>query len=326
VPGRHLLSIRHIAYGAHADSVTITNGSEQAIALRISQRAIVLEPVELDAISPTRPGATRSSVITRAQIEHMIGRARNLGDLVRAHVPGASVSERRGGILCVEFRAARGNRVSGCNFPMVVVDNIPIPSPGYFFRDTPIADLERVEFIPSSEGAGRYGTGSQYGVLVITTRRAALTGMPARAPQRRRFPAYDWSQEPGGYRWSRSLAGSVGGNIAGLAAGLLILGCGPGDAACVERESTGTALAALALPAIGSAVGARVFGATEMSTGRSPYAAIGAALPLVVGYAIYVDGERSGLESSRLVGSALMVVGAPAIAVVADLLFRRTRD
>ena len=86
----------------------------------------------------------------------MMGKARNIGDLVTRYIPGASATESIGGYLCLEFRGARNSRTSGCNYPLIVVDGLPIAEAGRFLRDLQLIDIEKIQFVPASEGTVRY--------------------------------------------------------------------------------------------------------------------------------------------------------------------------
>ncbi len=328
--GRHAIRVTHIAYGTHQDTLEVGTVAP-FLAIRISPRAIALEPLFVEAPARERTETSRAYVVTRDQIEAMLGRVRHLGEILRSYIPGASVSELRAGYLCVEFRGARGARTRGCNYPLVVVDNVPIPSPGQYLRDTPPAEVERIEFIPASAGAGRYGVDSQYGVLVIETRRSGAVGQAAARPTERpapRFPSYQWEREPNGHPWERTVAGAAVGNALGVAAGLAVMGCfgGTDRPSCTRGHSAGLGVVALALPVLGATTGARLFGATEGSHGRLLHAAIAATLPILIGYATYHDGEVSGVGSSRWLGGALILVGTPVAVTLSDGLFRRARE
>lgn len=326
-PGRQVLRIRHLAYGTHEDSLTVAARSETELVLLVSPQAIELEPVRVVAREDPASGR-RSNLITREQIEAVTAVARHLGDVVKAYIPGATLREFSNGGFCLEFRGAAGARFqSSCNTPLIVVDDVPISHPTLYLRDTPPEEIESIEYVPSSEAGARYGLGSQFGVLVIRTRRAAHPQSPVAAPPSR-FPAYPWTVERGRYPWPRAWIASAVGNAAGLALGLAALGCISGgvDGDCVASHETPGGYAALALPALGAAAGARLFGATRGSVGRPLLALAGTAVPLVLGFAMYTEGMRHGFAGSRRVGAFLMLVGAPAGATAADALFRHPRE
>jgi hypothetical protein len=327
--GAWLLRVRHLAYGERTDSLRVRGDRDVILELRLSERALELEPIEVEAVARPRAAGSRAYLVTRAQIEQVLPRARHVGDVVRTYIPGASVIEARGGLICIEFRGARGGRTSGCNFPMVVVDGIPIPSPAQFFRDTPVEDLERIEFVPASEGAARFGLGASYGALLIETRRSGVSGRrtPVQPP---RFAAWDWSVEAERHPWRRTFISSLGGTAAGTALALAALRCFPGTAAaggrCVADHRKAESLAALALPLAGAVAGARIFGVTETSTGRLVPLAVGTAVPLTLGLAMYVEGVHSDFRGSRRIGGALVLVGTPLVATLIDGIFRRFRQ
>jgi len=215
-----------------------------------------------------------------------------------------------------------------CNFPLVVVDGLPIQSPARFLRDLQVDDLERVEFIPSSEGGARYGMGATYGVLVIETRRTAM-GASAERAQPTGYLAYRWEEEPSGHPSARAFAGALLGSLGGTALGLVALECLPGSgrsgAGCVEARGVAWGLSATALPLVGAVVGARLLGATERSNGRLVPMLVTGVLPAALGYAVYVEGSKSGFAGQSLLGGVLVTVATPLVTTVADYVFRSLR-
>jgi hypothetical protein len=327
-PGAYELRVRHIAYGMRSEMVDVPGGSDLAIELRLSQRALELEAIDVEVLRPTQGARARSNLITRPQIEALAGRARHIGDVVRTYIPGAASSESRGGYLCLEFRGARQSRTSGCNYPLVVMDGLPVPSPARFLRDLRLEDLERVEFVPSSEGGARYGLEATYGVLVLETRRSGLiqAARPVEAPQ---YPNYPWVAEAGRHPTARSWGGATVGALVGTGIGLAAIGCFPGasgsGARCIEGAGVGAGLGAVAFPLVGSALGARFFGATDGSKGRILPSLAMTVLPALLGYAVYVEGVKSGFDGELWLGGGLVVVGMPLVSTLADHLFRRPR-
>ncbi len=324
--GRVALRVQHLAYGIHRDSLEVAAGTETTIVLLVSRRAIELQPVRVIATS-AGGSARRSNVITRDRIEALTPGARHLGDIIVASIPGSRLREYSTGDFCLEFRGGRGARFqAGCNTPLIVVDELPVSHPSDFLRDTPPAEIERIEYIPASEAGARYGVGSQYGVLVIQTRRAPRPASAAPAGATR-YPGYAWPTGERAHPWVRAWTAATVGNAAGMAASLAAMGCLSGgiDVACVAAHQGPGAYASLALPALGAAAGARLFGVTRGSAGRPLFAFLATAAPLVLGYAMYADGSRHGFSGSRRAGAILVLIGAPAAATAADALFRRRR-
>jgi len=327
VPGGYGLRVTHIAYGVHTETVEVP-AHDVAVQLTLSPRALELEPIDVEVLRPVATASTRSNVITRRQIEAVEGRARHVGDLVRTYIPGAAVSEARGGYLCVEFRAARSSRTTGCNFPLVVLDGLTVPQPAYFLRDLQLTDIERLEYVPASEATVRYGLGATHGALVIETRRSSLA-QERRVSSTGAYPSYEWSAEPGHHRTWHAFGGAAMGAVSGTLLGLAAIGCAPGSegsgAGCIEGAGAGAGLAALTLPILGSVVGARLFGRTDHSLGRVVPSLAMTTLPAALGYAVYVEGVKSGFEGERLLGGVLVIVATPLVSTLADHLFRSGR-
>jgi len=84
-------------------------------------------------------------------------------------------------------------------------------------------------------------------------------------------------------------------------------------------------LGAMALPALGGAVGVRLGGSTEGSVGRLLPAMVGAGMMLFPGYAFSMSTVGGGSAAANAIGNTLLVVGPPLVLSVADRLFRNTR-
>ena len=329
LPGGHALRVRHLAYGTHTEDIEVPLDRDLAVELRLSAQALELEPIDVEVLRPARAATTRSNVITREQIAALQGRARDIADLVRTFIPGAAVSVARGGYVCLEFRGGRSSRTTGCNFPLIVQDGLPVTSPARFLRDLPVEDIERIEFVPASEGGVRYGLDATYGVLVIETRRSVVADLAPKVAPPSRYPAYEWAGETGTHPTRRSLFGASLGGLAGTALGLAAVGCFPGGAssgaACVEGAGGLAGVGASLLPLAGSVLGARALGATADSRGRLLPSLVVTALPALLGYAVYTEGVRSGFDGELWIGGTLVVVGTPLAATLADYLFRGRR-
>ena len=97
-PGRHLITTAFLGYAQHTDSVTVFSQETVDTEIRLSQEAVELEGLTVTA--RTRFGQTRvavdkrSDVFTRTEIEPLLGRAQNMGDLLRyMNAPGLSIRE-----------------------------------------------------------------------------------------------------------------------------------------------------------------------------------------------------------------------------------------
>ena len=71
-----------------------------------------------------------------------------------------------------------------CEHPKVYLDGVPVSSPDQLYGMLSLHTIEQLEVIPPGEAGARFGTGSLYGVILITTQRPRCT------PSRRRSRAY----------------------------------------------------------------------------------------------------------------------------------------
>ena len=321
-------------------------GQTVEIQVRLATEAIELEALVVEA-ETTRTRAERAQgsslhVVDRRQIERALGTSKHLGDLIRQTIPGIRLRQTNnlaGTDVCLEFRAAATISLLAtrpCSHPMVLLDGVPVSDPNFLYGTVGLSNIERIQVIPPGEAGARYGTGSLYGVILIDTRppgsqRPAEERPVAAYPLRGRA-AFDWSQDPAGHPLPRAAAGAILGNTLGLAAGAALgqrcVGVDDKDQIVTSCSAAGTAaaiLGALALPAVGGALGVRLGGGTERSVGRLLPALLGAGMMIFPGYAFSMSTVGGGSQAANAVGNALLVAGAPLVLTLTDRLFRSLR-
>lgn len=342
--GIHVLVLDHLVYGTHRHFLNLAAGEPLQVEIRLTPEAIELEPL-LVQTRTSRQAAARASgasvhVVNRDQIERAMGTSRHLGDLIAQTVPGMRITAANSltGRVCLEFRAAATLSLigPGCRSPQVFLDGVPMMNPDALYELISLPTIERLEVIPPGEAGARYGTGSLYGVLLIETR---TPGIPrgdsptfVRVVQKG-SRTFDWSQDAFGHHSIRSAAGAVLGNAVGLAAGLAVASRCFSQTRTDEFVTTcgsvgvfGSALLALALPTLGSSLGARWGGTTDTSRGDLMPMLLGTGLVVFPGYVFSLS--RGGEEGNNVdhVGTALLVIGVPAMATLGDYLFRKLRN
>ena len=144
--------------------------------------------------------------------------------------------------------------------------------------------------------------------------------------------AFDWTLDPSGHHLARAATGAFLGNALGLAAGIALgercIAMDDKDqivTSCGGAGSAAAILGAMALPALGAALGSRIGGGTETSVGRLVPALVGAGMMLFPGYAFSLSTVGGGSEAANAIGNTLLVVGAPFVVTMADRLFRSLR-
>jgi hypothetical protein len=125
----------------------------------------------------TRRTATAVAALSRAQVDALLP-ASDVIRLVQAlptaglrvfeyqRDPGSPIYD-----LCVEGTRRRTPIEQGCRWVAVFIDGAKMAAPEEGLRFLAPDEIDRMEFIPASVAGARWGTGSQDGVLLITTRR-----------------------------------------------------------------------------------------------------------------------------------------------------------
>ena len=86
-----------------------------------------------------------------------------------------------------------------------------------------------------------------------------------------------------------------------------------------------TGMTAFALPALGSAMGARWGGRTETSQGSLVPAVVGASMMIFPGYLFSLTTVGDGVTTMNHVGKGMLLIGTPLLVTVADRMFRKLR-
>ena len=341
--GERLLVFTHVGYGEHQQVVSVADEGGE-FRFRLSAEAIELEGVVVE--TTTRESQRRralgasSHVIDSEMIQRSLGTSRHLGDLLRQTVPGIKLRQSNDLVstgICVEFRAAASMSMISrpCEHPEVYLDGVPVSSPDQLYGMLSLHTIEQLEVIPPGEAGARYGTGSLYGVILITTQRPGVRRTADEVLGPRAMPSsrhFDWELDPPGHSTKRAFLGAFLGNALGIGVGVLVakqcIGVDRKDeivTSCSSAGTAGVALSALALPAVGSALGARWAGGTDRSVGSFGAATFGAALGLVPGYAftLATEGSESGVVNA--VGYTFLFAAVPVVVTGADRLFRKLR-
>jgi hypothetical protein len=182
-PGRHLVVTEYLGYEARTDSVTIFSQETVDIEVRMAEQALEIEGLVVTA--RTRFGRTslagdakRADYMTRAEIEPMLARVQNAGDLLRnMNTPGLRIREvyladEVTGVvvpgLCVEVSRRSGGE--GCMQAAVFVNDVIMPSGADFLRDLDPNIIESIEILSPIDAQFQFGTVAGNGAILIYTR------------------------------------------------------------------------------------------------------------------------------------------------------------
>lgn len=337
--GDWVFRVQHIAYGEFRESLSVEPDTEVSLRVTLSPTAVELEPVVVETMSrrdyEDRARGTSSNVITRQQIEESFGTSQTLGYVLQRNLTGAHIraDQSSRGMICLEFRSPRSLRdPAGCKNPTVFLDGVRVSNPRPLWSAFPIEDIERLEFVPSVEAGARYGTDSNYGVLLIETRTGAMVAGTANEARVGRSATYDWSLESESYPWFKVFASAFVGNALGLtlgyAAGSQCLNFGGlsevvFNPSCGGFATVGATTAMLGSPVVGSSLAAGWAGRTDLSKGRFWSSAVAATLALIPGYILVAAADDEAFAGAEVAGWITLTVGVPAFTTIADRLFRK---
>ncbi len=343
--GLQVLVLDHLAYGRHRRFLTLVAGQPLVVEIRLTPAVIELEPLRVRTRTSLQAAARASGasvhVVDRERIVRSLGTSRHLGDLLTQTVAGIHMRESNTltGRVCLEFRAAATLSLlaPGCRSPRVFLDGVPVTSPDALYGMVSLPTIQRIQVIPPGEAGARYGTGSLYGVILIETITPGLpfADSPVRRPLggQRGSRTFDWNQDASGHQFWKSALGAFLGNAVGLAAGLAVANQCFSETRTDEFVSTcgaagnfGSAMLAVALPTLGSSLGARWGGTTDASRGDLRPMLLGTGLVVFPGYVFSLSRGKGEGNNVDHIGAALLVIGVPAMATLGDYLFRKLRN
>lgn len=340
--GTYRVRVSHLSYGEHQEEIRVEPGSTVALRILISQQAIQLDPLVVEAMSERerdlRARGTMSQEVTRDEIEAAARTSRHLGDVLRQTVPGLRVYDNAslpGSRICIEFRGRRSVRFgSQCQSPMVILDGVRMFDPPSLYSTIDVGSIQRMEVVPPTEAGLLYGSESAFGVITIETKVWLTEEEKETIPPHLRGGVYDWSLEVEDHSWKKVFLSSFFGNALGVAAGIAIahqcvefdqLAVDVFASRCDKLPTAGAWMAAVGLPLAGAALGARYAGATAISRGRFLPALASGAAALLPGYALASASQQNATSPSFRAGQVFVFLGIPVAVTLADRLFRRFR-
>jgi hypothetical protein len=334
---------QHAAYGVHRQDLRVEGAGSGQLLIRLSVVGIQLEPIaSSDGSSDGTDDGSRSArnVIGRPVIEEALATALDLTELLVRNVPGINVRRgaAAGGLTCIEFRGARRGP-DACQPPALMLDGIPLVDPLALFARLDLSDLEEIRVVSPAEAGTRYGTLGGWGVVLLTSRRAAGLAAPLPVVQRStpRDLRFAWNEvdEGSSYPWLKVYSAGLAGNAVGLAvSGALLSRCMDlgtrrlyrGDDYCGALPLLGAGIVTMVLPPLLGSLSARQAGASDVSRGvlgRSMMLSLPAMVPTLA--LATTDAGSSGLTGLEISGILLAVVAAPALNALADRRFRQRR-
>jgi hypothetical protein len=329
--GNPELVLSHVAYGEQSESLVVEASGSLDFRIRISSRAIELEPLGVEVASreamAQRASGSATHVIDRATIEAFPPGGQGLLPVLQSRIPSLRVL---GG--CVEYRYMQHATVpdpenpellitTPCRDITVYLNGMPNPQGSELLRQLPPESVERIQVLSPAEAGLQYAAGSR-GVILVEMRQ----GMITEAPYRIHVNGFGWD-EPESYPWLRVLGVSALGNalVVGLAS-RTVLDCG-GDGEVPERPRCHhmAGVTAALLTGVLSPFITRWAGRTPYSEGRTYPPLLVAAATASIGYMLHVRGETRNSDASRLAGQVVLAVGIPLTLTLSNRVFRMLR-
>ena len=321
----------HLAYGRHTRQVSVEADDELVLEARLSQRAIELGPLMVEALSELERRRVTSGFamneVLREEVELAQRKGQTLSELLRDRLPGALVRPGQAGSACLESRGFRSGGGS-CRGVTVILDGVQIAAPGFLYATMPLDQIERIELLSVGEAGARYGSAGGRGVLIIETRQGPRSVAPT--SERKKISGLDWSAETEPYKWGRVFASSWVATTIGIGTSLLAarqclsvtragsLGL---RTRCNGGVTAGLGFLSLSLPTAGGTFAAQWAGRTDRSEGQLTVSAVAATLIVTSGYLLLIHGG----DLSETAGVIVLSIGVPAVTTLADRAFRFLR-
>jgi len=186
-PGRHVLVTEHLGYAERTDTLTVFSREAVGLEVRLATDPVLLDPLVVTGRSRERSGeimarsvGTRRDVITTEEIDAMIHRVQDVGELLQfSNIPGLWVSRAPistggiaidGGGMCIEVSRARRRSPNSCAQAAVYLNGVKVQSPEIVLKDMDPQSIGRVEVLSPLEAGVMYGTEGSNGVVLLYTR------------------------------------------------------------------------------------------------------------------------------------------------------------
>ncbi|MBW3533595.1 MAG: TonB-dependent receptor [Gemmatimonadetes bacterium] len=171
-PGAYTLGVRHLAYGSRTDSLNLSGGSDVSVSVALDSRAVPLDPITVTVEgAELADRAIGGTLITRAQVDEIRGRARDLAEVLRGLRQTGIVVRRSTAGLCIGFTQgqARMSFRGDCVPALVYIDNVRAADP-QVAATLPVEAIDRIILLRPVEAGNLFGMGSGSGVVLIYTK------------------------------------------------------------------------------------------------------------------------------------------------------------
>jgi hypothetical protein len=191
-PDIYTLEIRSLGYEVVTEPIEVPAGQDVFLGLRVAPQAVEVEGLVVTARASAEQTLRMTPFQRSIAYGEIMAREEERGawtyEALRRAAPGVRITERyteaSGTILCIETNRRVQSFSGGCANAQVVVDGMRMPPDEgpRFLRDTPVSEIESIEFISPVHAQILYGIGGDTanGVVVVYTRGKGPYASPLR--------------------------------------------------------------------------------------------------------------------------------------------------
>ena len=170
--GTYMLMTEHLRYGLKRDTLEVPSGERLSVEMRVDEQPLEVAPITVEVeAQPLTERAMGGTTITRADVDRVRDRARDVADIMQAqHVPGVVVRRMRDGSLCVGYMPAQARMQRNDCVPMIVFINNVRTSSDMLALQLPPDAIDHIVIYRPVEAGNLFGLGAGNGVITIFTR------------------------------------------------------------------------------------------------------------------------------------------------------------
>ncbi|HEY4305213.1 MAG TPA: SusC/RagA family TonB-linked outer membrane protein [Gemmatimonadaceae bacterium] len=171
--GRQLVRATHVGYAPDSQYVSVGANQSATASFRLATHAVQLEGVVTVGYGTENRREVTGAVssITADALNQVVGG--NPLDAIKGRIPGVDITATSfdpGAAQTIRIRGVRS--ITANNNPLYVVDGVPITGD---LRDIDAGSIEAIDVLKDASATAVYGSRGANGVVMITTKRGAIT-------------------------------------------------------------------------------------------------------------------------------------------------------